>query len=357
MERKFNFSAGPGALPEKVLEEARNEMMVYKDAGASIMEISHRSPQYTAVADSARSSLRSLLGLDEEWSILFLQSGASLQFYQSALNFLTPDSIGNYVVTGAWAKKALAEGAKLGTTHVAASSADHNFNYVPDSESWDISERAAYVHVTSNNTIYGTQMKGDPSIGVPMICDASSDFLSRPIDTSKYGLIYAGAQKNIGPAGASVVLIKQEFLERIPDGVPTLLDYRTHASKLFHTPPVFAVYMIEKVLRWITSIGDLRAMKARNDGKATLLYNRIDASEYFTGVARKDSRSNMNVTFRLPSEELEGRFIGEARDEGLLALKGHRSAGGVRASIYNACPIEGVQALVEFMDAFESANG
>lgn len=357
MERKFNFSAGPGVLPEEVLEEARNEMMVYKDAGASIMEISHRSPQYTAVAESARSSLRSLLGLGEEWSILFLQSGASLQFYQAAINFLKPDSIGNYVVTGAWAKKALAEGVAVGTTHVAASSADQNFNYVPDSETWDISDRAAYVHVTSNNTIYGTQMKGDPSIDVPMICDASSDFLSRPIDTSKYGMIYAGAQKNIGPAGATVVLIKQEFLERIPDGVPTLLDYRTHANKLFHTPPVFAVYMIEKVLRWIVSKGDLASMKDRNDDKAALLYNRIDASEYFTGVSNKDSRSNMNVTFRLPSEELEGRFIQEARTAGLLALKGHRSAGGVRASIYNACPVEAVEALVQFMDAFESENG
>jgi len=357
MERKFNFSAGPGVIPEEVLEEARNEMMVYKDAGASIMEISHRSPQYTAVAESARSSLRSLLGLGEEWSILFLQSGASLQFYQAAINFLKPDSIGNYVVTGAWAKKALAEGAAVGRTHVAASSADQNFNYVPDFETWDISDRAAYVHVTSNNTIYGTQMKGDPSIDVPMICDASSDFLSRPIDTSKYGMIYAGAQKNIGPAGATVVLIKQEFLERIPDGVPTLLDYRTHANKLFHTPPVFAVYMIEKVLRWIVSKGDLASMKDRNDDKAALLYNRIDASEYFTGVSKKDSRSNMNVTFRLPSEELEGRFIQEARTAGLLALKGHRSAGGVRASIYNACPVEAVEALVQFMDAFESENG
>ncbi len=357
MERKFNFSAGPGALPEQVLEEARNEMMVYKDAGASIMEISHRSPQYTAVAESARSSLRSLLGLDDEWSILFLQSGASLQFYQSAINFLKPDTVGNYVVTGSWAKNALAQGVAVGATHVAASSADQNFNYVPGVETWDISDRAAYVHVTSNNTIYGTQMKGDPSIDVPMICDASSDFLSRPIDTSKYGLIYAGAQKNIGPAGATVVLIKQDFLDRIPDGVPTLLDYRTHVSKLFHTPPVFAVYMIEKVLRWIESIGDLEAMKIRNDDKAALLYNRIDASEYFTGVAMKDSRSNMNVTFRLPSEELEGRFIAEARTAGLLALKGHRSAGGVRASIYNACPVEAVEALIEFMDAFESENG
>jgi len=270
---------------------------------------------------------------------------------------LKPDSIGNYVVTGAWAKKALAEGAAVGTTHVAASSADQNFNYVPYSETWDISERAAYVHVTSNNTIYGTQMKGDPSIDVPMICDASSDFLSRPIDTSKYGMIYAGAQKNIGPAGATVVLIKQEFLERIPDGVPTLLDYRTHAIKLFHTPPVFAVYMIEKVLRWIVSMGNLASMKSRNDNKAALLYNRIDSSEYFNGVANKDSRSNMNVTFRLPSEELEGRFIQEARTQGLLALKGHRSAGGVRASIYNACPVKAVEALIEFMDVFESANG
>lgn len=357
MERFFNFSAGPGTLPVEVLEEARDEMLVFKDAGASIMEISHRSPQYTAVAEAARDHLRDLLGIGEEWHILFLQGGASLQFYQTALNFLTPGTSGNYVVTGSWAKKALAEAARVGSVHTAASSAADNFSHIPAIESWDISSDAAYVHVTSNNTIYGTQMASDPSIDVPMVCDASSDFLSRPNEMDKYGCIYAGAQKNIGPAGATVVMVRQDFLDRIPEGLPTILDYRTHAKTLFHTPPVFAVYMVEKVLRWIKNTGGLDAMKARNDHKAALLYSRIDSTDFYRGVARQDSRSNMNVTFRLPTEELESTFISEAKQHGLVALKGHRSAGGIRASIYNACPKEAVEALVGFMNEFENRNG
>jgi len=356
MNRQYNFSAGPGTLPVEVLEEARDEMLVYKDAAASVMEISHRSPQYTAVAESARTLFRKLLGLGDEWHILFLQGGASLQFYQAAINFLVPGSTGNYVVTGAWAKKALAEGNLVGSTHTSATGADNSFSKIPDVSSWDVTDHAAYLHITSNNTIYGTQLSTDPEVSVPIICDASSDFLSRPIDMSKYGMIYAGAQKNIGPAGATVVLIRQDFLDKIPEGLPTLLDYRTHAEKLFHTPPVFSVYMIEKVLRWIDSKGGLSDIKRLNDDKAAVLYNRIDLNEYYRGVADIASRSNMNVTFRLPTEELEAKFISEAKSNGLLALKGHRSAGGVRASIYNACPPEAVAALVRFMDSFESSN-
>lgn len=357
MDRVFNFSAGPGTLPAAVLEEAREEMLVYKDAGASVMEISHRSAQYTELAETTRQHFRDLLGIGDEWKILFLQGGASLQFYQTALNFLTKGSVGNYVVTGAWAKKALAEAKLVGETHTAASSADDNHNHIPDPNTWDVSDRAAYVHITSNNTIFGTQFAGDPDPGVPMICDASSDFLSRPIEMDKYGLIYAGAQKNIGPAGVAVVLVKDSFLDRIPDGLPTLLDYRTHTAKLFHTPPVFSVYMVEKVLRWIKQGGDLSAMKQRNDEKAALLYDRIDAGDFYRGHAQVGSRSNMNVTFNLPSEELEGQFVAEAKTHGLVALKGHRSVGGIRASIYNACPREGVEALASFMADFESRNG
>lgn len=357
MERVFNFSAGPGTLPASVLEEARDEMLVYKDAGASVMEISHRSPQYTELAETTRQHFRDLFGIGEEWKILFLQGGASLQFYQTAVNFLTEGTVGNYVVTGAWAKKALAEGKLVGETHTTASSADDNHNHIPDPASWDVSDRAAYVHITSNNTIFGTQFADDPNPGVPMICDASSDFLSRPIDMNRYGLIYAGAQKNIGPAGVTVVLVHDDFIDRIPDGLPTLMDYRTHTAKLFHTPPVFSVYMVEKVLRWIKSGGDLSAMKVRNDEKASLLYDRIDASEFFRGHALPGSRSNMNVTFNLPTPELEAQFVAEAKGEGLVALKGHRSVGGIRASIYNACPREGVEALASFMAAFETRNG
>lgn len=357
MDRFYNFSAGPGTLPADVLAEARDEMMVYQDAGASIMEISHRSPQYTALAETTRQHFRDLLGIGEEWHILFLQGGASLQFHQTALNFLTEGKAGDYVVTGAWSKKALAEAKLVGEARVAASSADSGFDHIPDVSSWDVSDRAAYVHITSNNTIFGTQYGTDPDPGVPMICDASSDFLSRPIDMDRYGLIYAGAQKNIGPAGVTVVLVRNDFLDRIPAGLPTLMDYRTHAAKLFHTPPVFSVYMVEKVLRWIKKGGDLAAMKKRNDDKAALLYNQIDATDFYRGHARLDSRSNMNVTFNLPTEDLEAAFIKEAGTHGLVALKGHRSVGGIRASIYNACPEEGVQALASFMKEFASRNG
>ncbi len=357
MDRLFNFSAGPGTLPASVLEEARDEMLAYKDAGASVIEISHRSPQYTELVEQARGHFRDLLGIGDEWKILFLQGGASLQFYQTALNFLGEGQVGDYVVTGAWAKKAMAEAKLVGETNEAASSAETGHDHTPDPSTWQVSDRSAYVHITSNNTIFGTQFANDPDPGVPMICDASSDFLSRPINMDRYGLIYAGAQKNIGPAGVAVVLVRQDFLDRIPEGLPTLLDYRTHAAKLFHTPPVFAVYMVEKVLRWIKSGGDLAAMKRRNDEKAALLYDRIDATDFYRGHARTNSRSNMNVTFNLPTEELEAAFVAEAKTHGLVALKGHRSVGGIRASIYNACPREGVEALASFMADFEASNG
>ena len=357
MERKFNFSAGPGVLPLEVLEEARAEMLCYKDAGASVMEISHRSPQYTAIAESARSLFKELLGLSDDWSILFLQGGASLQFYQVALNFLAGQPGADYLLTGAWAQGAYKAAQGVGNAHVAASSEDKNYSFIPEQSSWNLSADSAYLHVTSNNTIYGTQLQSDPSVGVPMICDASSDFLSRPIEMDKYGLMYAGAQKNIGPAGATVVLVRSDFLERIPAGTPAILDYRTHANKLYHTPPVFAVYIIEKVLRWIKSKGGLTHMHQLNNEKAGWVYQKIDASDFYRGVARTDSRSNMNITFRLPNEDLEGQFIKAAAAEGLMSLKGHRSAGGIRASTYNACPPEAVKALVQFMNHFESTHG
>lgn len=357
MERKFNFSAGPGALPLEVLHEAQEEMLCYKDAAASVMEISHRSPQYTAITNSADSILRELLGIDESWAILYLQGGASLQFYQAPLNFLSGQKCADYLVTGTWAEGAYEQAQMVGDARIAASSVDKNHSYIPPVHTWNISEGSAYLHVTSNNTIYGTQLQNDPTVSVPMICDASSDFLSRPIEMDKYGLMYAGAQKNIGPAGVTVVLVRQDFLARIPNGLPKLLDYRTHAKTLFNTPPVFAVYMVEKVLRWIKGLGGLDQMKLLNDKKAGLLYNKIDRTDFYRGVANTDSRSNMNVTFRLPSEDLENQFVKQAESAGLMSLKGHRSAGGIRASIYNACPVEAVEALVSFMGHFESNNG
>ncbi|HEX7071823.1 MAG TPA: 3-phosphoserine/phosphohydroxythreonine transaminase [Rhodothermales bacterium] len=356
-KRLHNFSAGPGVLPESVLLEIREELPVYGDIGASVMEISHRSPEYTAIVESADATLRKLLGLGDDWHILYLQGGASLQFYQVPLNFLPAAGSADYLVTGSWAKKALAEAKRIGTPRVAASSDDRNFSYIPPVEVRSFNENAAYVHFTSNNTIFGTQFREEPVAPAPLVCDASSDFLSRPIDLDKYGLIYAGAQKNLGPAGVTLVLIRDSFLQERNPNLPTMLDYGTHIGTLFNTPPVFAVYVVEKVLRWLDGLGGLDAIQRQNEEKAGILYERIDRTDFYRGTAEKSSRSLMNVCFRLASEDLEKRFIADAKEAGLLALKGHRSVGGIRASIYNACPVASVEALVNFMDDFEQRNG
>ncbi len=355
--RLYNFSAGPGTLPEDVLLEVRNELPLYGDVGSSVMEISHRSPAYSAIEASARALLRRLLGLSEDWHILFLGGGASLQFHQVPVNFLPKDGSADYLVTGTWGKKAFKEAAFLGNARKAASSEDENFTYIPDPATWDLDPNAAYLHFTSNNTVYGTQFHYEPDVAAPLICDASSDFLSRPIDLDRYGLIYAGAQKNIGPAGVTVILVKDSFLQQRNQPLPTMLDYGTHAAKRFNTPPVFAIYMVDKVLQWLDRLGGIDGIMRINDDKAARLYGRIDRTDFYRGTARLDSRSKMNVTFRLPTEDLEKQFIAEAKAHGLLALKGHRSVGGIRASIYNACPPEAVEALVAFMDAFEQKNG
>lgn len=356
-QRLHNFSAGPGSLPAEVMEEVANELPVFGDLGSSIMEISHRSPAYTEINESAVARLKGLLGMSDDWHVMFLQGGASMQFYQVALNFLPEGGSADYVNTGAWSTKAIKEAKRCGSVNVAATSEDANFNYIPKQSGWNVDPNAAYLHFTSNNTIFGTQFQDEPTSDVPLVCDVSSDFLSRPISLDRYGLLYAGAQKNIGPAGATAVMIREDFLQTKNPNLPTMLDYGTHVSKLFNTPPVFAVYIIEKVLRWIETNGGLAGMVARNDEKANALYGAIDATEFYNGTAQVDSRSKMNVTFRLPSEELEARFIADAKEEGLLALKGHRSAGGVRASIYNACTIDSVHALTDFMARFEAANG
>lgn len=355
--RFHNFSAGPGMLPEEVLLEVRDELPVYKEVGASIMEISHRSPAYDAVEASARALLKKMLGLSDDWHVLFLQGGASMQFYQVPLNFLPKDGSADYLNTGVWSTKALEEAALLGTAREAGGSADKDFSYIPTAEAWDLDPSAAYLHYTSNNTIYGTQFHFEPDAEVPLVCDASSDFLSHPIDAARYGLIYAGAQKNIGPAGVTVVLVKDDFLQQRNQSLPTMLDYGTHAAKRFNTPPVFAIYMVEKVLRWLDRLGGIGGIARINDAKAKRLYGRIDASDFYRGTAALDARSQMNVTFRLPSEALEQQFIDEAKKHHLVALKGHRSVGGIRASIYNACALESVEALVSFMDDFERVNG
>ncbi len=363
-ERLHNFSAGPGTLPAEVMEEVKEELPIYGDVGASIMEISHRSPAYSEVHGRAVEAMRDLLGLGDDWQVVFLQGGASMQFHQVPLNFLPEGGSADYLNTGAWSKKAIKEAEIVGKgrsagPHLVASSEDENFNYIPDRDGWDLDPEAAYLHYTSNNTIFGTQFAEEPEADVPLVCDASSDFLSRRVSPQRYGLIYAGAQKNIGPAGVTAVLVRDDFLERRQSGLPTMLDYGTHTAKLFNTPPVFAVYVVEKVLRWLQAQGGLDGVARQNDRKAARLYGAIDATDFYRGTARPDSRSKMNVTFRIQDgdEELEARFIREAKEEGLLALKGHRSVGGLRASIYNACAPESVEALVSFMEAFERANG
>jgi len=355
--RGYNFSAGPGTLPEDVLIELRDELPVYESIGSSVIEISHRSATYTEIAESARHRLRKLLGLGEEWHILFLQGGASMQFYQIPYNFLTPQTSADYLVTGTWSVKAVKEAKRIGGVNEAASSKDKNFSYIPGPSNWDINEQAVYTHYTSNNTVAGTQFHEEPDVPSTLVCDASSDFLSRYMDLDRYGLIYAGAQKNIGPAGVTVVLVKDSFLQTRNPDLATMLDYSVHAEKLFNTPPVFAVYMVEKVLRWLEGKGGIEGIKGVNQEKADRLYNRIDASDFYRGTVEKGSRSVMNVCFRLADESLEPVFIQEAAEAGLLALKGHRSVGGMRASIYNACPIQAVDALVAFMDDFEQKNG
>lgn len=355
--RLHNFSAGPAVLPVDVLQEVRDEILAYGNVGASVMEISHRSGTYTEIEQDAKRRIRALLGVGDEWHVLFLQGGASMQFYQVPLNFLADGASADYLVTGRWSIKALNEAEFVGAAQQAASSEDRNFSYIPDPSEWNLDSKAAYVHFTSNNTVVGTQFGEAPDAEVPLVCDASSDFLSRPIDMDRYGLIYAGAQKNVGPAGATLVLIRNDFLEGRRKALPTMLDYGTHIEKLYNTPPVFAVYVIGKVLRWLEDQGGLSGIQDRNERKAGKLYSRIDRTDFYSGTAEKASRSKMNVTFRLPNEEFEARFLNEAMDFGLLALKGHRSVGGLRASIYNACPEKAVDALVSFMDDFEQKNG
>lgn len=355
--RQHNFSAGPGTLPEEVLIEIKQELPVYGDIGSSVLEISHRSATYTEIAASARQRLRDLLGLNDSWHILFLQGGASTQFYQIPLNFLPAGGVADYVDTGAWSTKAIKEANYIGTANVVASSKDRNFSYIPVRSNWELSPEAVYVHFTSNNTIYGTQFRDEPDVGAPLVCDASSDFLSRPIDLDRYGLIYAGAQKNIGPAGVTVVMIRDDFLKQANPDLPTILDYGTHAAKLFNTPPVFAVYAVEKVLKWLQAKGGIAGIREVNAVKARKLYGRIDKNDFYAGTAEAPSRSEMNVCFRLNDEALEPIFLDEATQAGLLALKGHRSVGGFRASIYNACPPESVDALIEFMNEFERVKG
>ncbi len=359
-ERIFNFSAGPAALPLQVLEQIQAEFLNFKGSGMSVTEVSHRSKWFDDVIEDAKARAARLLKLEKDFHVLFVQGGASLQFAMIPMNLLPEGRSADYVDTGTWSTKAIKEARIQGkTVNVVASSEDKKFSYVPQDISF--SPDAAYVHITSNNTIKGTQWASFPDTsGVPMVCDMSSDFLSRPLDPSPFGLIYAGAQKNLGPAGVALVIIRHDMLERVPPGLPTMLKYTTFVDKnsMFNTPPCFAIYTIDLVLKWLEeTIGGLEKMEKLNQEKAGLLYQAIDRMEFYSGTAEKDSRSLMNVTFRLPSEELEKQFVQQALKNGLGGLKGHRSVGGCRASIYNATPVEAVRALVDFMKEFARKHG
>ncbi len=359
-ERIFNFSAGPAVLPVPVLEEAQRDMLSLPGVGMSVMEISHRSKTFDEIMGRADAGIRELLAVPENYHVLFLQGGASLQFSMIPMNFLPVEGSADYVITGSWGKKALKEAKRSGLVNVAATMADGGFTRVPADDEITFDPKAAYVHITSNETIEGVQWKRDlDTHGVPLMVDASSDILSRRINVGKYALIYAGAQKNIGPSGVTLVILRDDPLKRIPDRLHTMLDYRTHVENksLYNTPNTWGIYIISLVCKWLKEKGGLEAMERENDAKAKLIYDAIDATGFYRGHADSDARSPMNVTFRLPSEELEKKFASEATARGLDGLKGHRSVGGIRASIYNAFPKEGVEALVSFMRDFEKNNG
>jgi phosphoserine aminotransferase len=358
--RIFNFNAGPAALPVEVLEEIRDSFLNFGGSGMSITEISHRSALFDDVINDAVARTRRLLKLDDRFRVLFIQGGASLQFSMIPMNLLGEGDTADYVNTGTWSTKAIKEAEIIGKAiTVAASSEDKNFSYIPQNITFN--NKAVYIHITSNNTIKGTQWAFYPETGgVPLIADMSSDIMSRSFDAGKFGLIYAGAQKNIGPAGVCLVIIRDDMLERVPDMLPSMLKYTTYASKnsMFNTPPCFAVYMVQLVMKWLEeTVGGLEKMQQMNQAKARLLYEAIDAGDFYKGTAETDSRSLMNVTFRLPNEALEKQFVEQALKNGMGGLKGHRSVGGCRASIYNATPLAAVEALVDFMKAFAQKNG
>lgn len=359
MARVYNFSAGPAVLPEEVLQEAADEMLDYRGTGMSVMEMSHRSKAYDTIIKEAEADLRELMNIPDNYKVLFLQGGASQQFAMIPMN-LMKNRVADYIVTGQWAKKAYQEASLYGKANKIASSEDKTFSYIPDCSDLPISEDADYVYICENNTIYGTKFKTLPNTkGKPLVADVSSCFLSEPVDVTKYGVIYGGVQKNIGPAGVVIVIIREDLItEDVLPGTPTMLRYKIHvdADSLYNTPPAYGIYICGKVFKWLKKMGGLEAMKERNEKKAKILYDYLDESKLFKGTVRKEDRSLMNVPFITGNEELDAKFVKEAKEAGFENLKGHRTVGGMRASIYNAMPIEGVEKLVEFMKKFEAEN-
>ena len=359
MSRVYNFSAGPAVLPEEVLKEAAAEMLDYQGTGMSVMEMSHRSKAYQRIIDEAETDLRELMNIPENYKVLFLQGGAHLQFAMVPMN-LMKNKVADYIITGQWAKRAWKEAQKFGKANAIASSEDATFSYIPDCSDLPISEDADYVYICENNTIYGTKFKTLPNTkGKLLISDVSSCFLSEPMDVSKYGIIYGGVQKNIGPAGVVIAIIREDLItDDVLPGTPTMLQYKTHADNgsMYNTPPAYGIYICGKVFKWLKKQGGLAVMKERNEAKAQILYDFLDRSRLFKGTVRKEDRSLMNVPFVTGDKDLDAKFIKEAEAAGFTNLKGHRSVGGMRASIYNAMPQEGVEKLVAFMEAFEKEN-
>jgi len=359
MGRVYNFSAGPAVLPEEVLQEAANEMLDYQGSGMSVMEMSHRSKEFAGIIQTAERDLRELMQIPDNYKVLFLQGGASQQFAMIPMN-LMKNKVADYIITGQWAKKAWTEASKYGKANKVASSEDKTFSYIPDCSDLPISEDADYVYICENNTIYGTKYKELPNTkGKPLVADVSSCFLSEPVDVSKYGVIYGGVQKNVGPAGVVIVIIREDFItEDVLPGTPTMLQYKTHADagSLYNTPPAYGIYICGKVFQWLKRMGGLEVMKQRNEEKAKIIYDFLDSSKLFKGTVVAKDRSLMNVPFVTGDADLDAKFVKEAAQEGLVNLKGHRTVGGMRASIYNAMPKEGVVKLVEFMKKFEEEN-
>lgn len=359
MGRVYNFSAGPAVLPEEVLKEAADEMLDYKGVGMSVMEMSHRSKPFETIIGEAEQDLRELMDIPDNYKVLFLQGGASQQFAMIPMN-LMKNKVADYIITGQWAKKAYQEAKIYGEANAIASSADKTFSYIPDCTDLPISENADYVYICENNTIYGTKFKALPNTkGKTLVADVSSCFLSEPVDVSKYGVIFGGVQKNIGPAGMVVVIIREDLItEDTLPGTPTMLKYKIHDENgsLYNTPPAYNIYICGKVFKWLKKMGGLSVMKEKNEKKASVLYDYLDSSSMFKGTVAKEDRSLMNVPFVTGNDELDAKFVKEAKAAGLENLKGHRSVGGMRASIYNAMPYEGVVALVEFMKKFEAEN-
>ena len=360
LTRIFNFGAGPAVLPTAVLEHAQRELLALPGVGMSVLEISHRSPHFDRILQETEAELREIAGIPPQFRVLFLQGGASLQFAMVPMNLLDAGGVADYLVTGAWSQKAVKEAQKIGRVRVAASAEAGGFVNVPSASDIELSPGAAYVHMTSNNTIYGTQWHRVPEVGdSPLVCDMSSDILSRPVLVDQYGLVYAGAQKNLGPAGVTLVIVREDLLPRSATSLPSMLSYRVLAEggSRYNTPPVFGVYLIRLVLRWLRASGGLEAAAARNEQQAATLYGEIDRTDFYRGVAEPGSRSRMNVTFRLPTADLDAAFVRGASAAGLDGVKGHRSVGGLRASIYNAMPDAGVAALAQFMREFERTHG